>query len=117
VSNLTTKFDGPEFKANTMLTYTTPWNAMTIVGVTTTNRLVAYWWAPGFDAWAITDFSELLPKSQPRVIRGPLQVEILSNKDIWLFGRDTNDEMIRVSWSFSQNIWNSSSMVTSAQQF
>jgi hypothetical protein len=117
VSNLTTKFDGPSFKAGSMTTYTTPWNSLTVIGVTTDQRLVAYWWSPGFDAWVISDFSELLPQQQPRVIRGQVTASVRPTNDIWLFGRDNNEEMIRIVWTRSQDSWASSSMVTNAEQF
>jgi hypothetical protein len=117
VSNLTEKFDGPAFQANSMTTYATPWDALTIVGITTDTRLVAYWWVPGFSAWAIADFSALLPKQQPRVVHGPISAAIRGESEIWLFGRDDNGEMIRVAWTRSTDKWASSSMVTDAQQF
>lgn len=117
VSNLTAKFDGPDFKAGSMTTYATPWDALTIVGVTTDERMVAYWWVPGFDRWEIADFSALLPSQQPRVIRGPVLATIREDNNIWLFGRDGNEEMIRVVWDRPSDSWTSSSMVTNAQQF
>ena len=117
VSNLTAKFDGPDFKAGSMTTYATPWDALTIVGITTDARMVAYWWVPGFDRWEIADFSAVLPTQQPRVIRGPVVASIRADNNIWLFGRDGNEEMIRVVWDRASDNWTSSSMVTNAQQF
>ena len=117
VSNLTTKFDGPVYKPGTMTTYTTPWNALTVVGITTAGAMVAYWWAPGFDAWEIADFSEVLPVNNPRVIRGPIHVIIRANNNIWLIGRDTSERMVRAIWSQADDNWTSSILNTNAQQF
>lgn len=117
VSNLTVKFDGPEYKMGTMTTYTTPWNALTIVGITAQGAMVAYWWAPGFDKWEIADFSKVLPKNNPRVIRGPVHAEVRNNGNIWLLGRDTSEQMVRAVWFRSQDKWTSSLLNTDASQF
>jgi hypothetical protein len=117
VTNLTEKFDGPAFKAGTMTTYTTPWNALTVIGITADSRMVAYWWAPGFDKWTVSDFSKFLPSQHPRVVRGPIEAVVRESGDIWLFGRNHAGDMIRVFWAHSRDTWSSKVLNTDAKQF
>ncbi|MBK7403717.1 MAG: hypothetical protein IPJ41_03550 [Phycisphaerales bacterium] len=116
-TNLTDKFDGPAFNADSMTTYTTPWNSLTVVGITAENHLVAYWWVPGFQSWRVSDFDEFLPSKLPRITNGPLQATVRDNKDIWIFGRGTTGDMIRVLWSHDRDKWSSKSLLDGAQQF
>jgi len=79
--------------------------------------MVAYWWAPGFKEWAVSDFSQFLPTNHPRVVQGPIQASIRSNNDIWLFGRGSGGDMIRIVWFKEGDRWTSKSLVADAQQF
>ncbi|MDQ7014113.1 MAG: hypothetical protein Q9O74_09490 [Planctomycetota bacterium] len=117
VTNLSTRFDGPSFVQGSMTTYVTPWNALTVVGITTDSTMVAYWWAPGFSEWRVSDFSEFLPKQHPKVVRGPIEVEIRSSNDVWIFGRGESDDMVRVFWSAANDRWTSKSLLEGSEQF
>ncbi len=117
VSNLTTRFDGPNFIQGTMTTYVTPWNALTVVGITEDSTMVAYWWVPGFSEWRVSDFSQFLPPKHPKVTSGPIQVAVRPNNDIWIFGRGDEGEMLRVFWSSSNDRWTSRSILDGSEQF
>ncbi|QKK07292.1 MAG: hypothetical protein HND58_03380 [Planctomycetota bacterium] len=117
VTNLTTRFDGPSFIQGSMTTYVTPWDALTVVGITEDSTMVAYWWVPGFDEWRVSDFSQFLPPRHPKVTDGPIQVDVRDNNDIWIFGRGAEGEMLRVFWSSTNDRWTSRSVLDGAEQF
>lgn len=55
--------DVPKLDSTSITTFTTPWNAMSIVGRDLdTGLTIAYWWVPGFTSWRA---DELLTPSRP----------------------------------------------------
>ena len=117
VSNLTEMFDGPSFKVGSLTSYITPWNALTLAGITEAGELTVYWWVPGFDDWVVTDLTDHIPKHGAKITQGKLFVVQRTNKDIWIFGRSTANEFIRFAWSKADDDWSSQILSDGAGQF
>jgi hypothetical protein len=63
-SNLSELFDGPALRPESVTSYVTPWGGTNIVGTDNNGKVIAYWWAPGLEKWAIAPMTDLIANAE-----------------------------------------------------
>lgn len=102
---LTAESDTPGLDPSSLVVYTTPWNAMNIIGRDAdTGRTIAYWWAPGMIDWRV---DELIIPSRPEgvITTGELTGGMAANTQA-IFGREASTgHLIELFWMPGQTDW------------
>lgn len=85
----------------------TPWGGLNLTGVTHTGRLHTYWWAPGTDAWSITDLTATTDAAPMRpgasAFAGPSgQIELAT--------LSMTGSFIRWRWTPESGIWRTTTL-------
>jgi hypothetical protein len=98
VSNLTTRYSGPQLVGGNLTAYTTPWGGINYVGLDSTGDVRVYWWVPSFGGtWAI---SRLLPSTTPdaSVPTGRLTSHASAAGTLNVFGTNASGDLLRLAW-------------------
>jgi len=98
VSNLTTRYSGPQLVGGNLTAYTTPWGGINYVGLDSAGDVRVYWWVPSFGGtWAI---SRLLPSSTPdeSVPTGRLTSHASGAGTLNVFGTNASGDLLRLAW-------------------
>ena len=98
VSNLTTRYSGPQLVGGNLTAYTTPWGGINYVGLDSAGDVRVYWWVPSFGGtWAI---SRLLPSSTPdeSVPTGRLTSHASAAGTLNVFGTNSSGDVLRLAW-------------------
>ncbi|MBX3360789.1 MAG: hypothetical protein KF705_05005 [Phycisphaeraceae bacterium] len=98
VSNLTTRYAGPQLIGGNLTAYTTPWGGINYVGLDAEGTIHVYWWIPRFGGqWAV---SPLLPSGTPSVYvpTGALTSSCSTAGTLSVYGTDANGNVLRMGW-------------------
>jgi uncharacterized protein YkwD len=95
-SNLTDLYSGPALDAISISSYVTPWGGLNITGLDGDGNLTVYWWAPGLDAWSVTNLSSYLGNVERPV--GSLKGFSSSAGEVSLLGASETNDVLRYSW-------------------
>ncbi|MCG3123801.1 MAG: hypothetical protein GIKADHBN_02228 [Phycisphaerales bacterium] len=110
-SNFTDLFGGPLFAPESVAAYVTSWGQMTVLGIAG-GEVVAYWWAPGFDAWLIANISEI--SLSGNLLHGRLTTQFTGRDEINIYGRSMGEQDVRFSWD-PASVWDEENLSLVAQ--
>ena len=121
VSNLTTIAAGEPLTGSTLTSFTAPWGALNIAGLTAGGDVATYWWTPGFEdedrTWQVANLTASFDPSDPKPdSQLQSQTNSLFGGELNILGTDSDTgELVRLFFRVQDAVWVSENVTTIAE--